>query len=66
MIANGAIVCNMGVRHKQVIATDLSEATILLGASMHRREFTDGISIADLKPGYLGRIFFILWIFTDR
>jgi len=56
----------MGICHKQVIVAYFGKTVVLLRSPVHRGKLTYGISIANFKPGYFRRIFFVLRVFADR
>lgn len=66
MVADNAIMGDMGIGHKQVVVADLGKALVLLSAAVHRGEFPNRIAVANFKPSYFGSVFLILRIFTNR
>lgn len=62
MIANGTIVGDMGIGHKQVVIAYLGNALVLLGAAVQGGKFANGVPVADFQPGDFIGVFFVLRI----
>ena len=65
MIANDAIVRDMGIGHKQVVAAYLGDALVLLGAAMQGRKLANRIAVAYFEPSDFVGVLFVLWVFTN-
>lgn len=66
VVSDNTVVGHVRISHKQVVVADLGDAMILLRSPMHGGKLPDGIAISDFQPGNLGRVFFVLRIFSDR
>lgn len=66
VVANDAIMRDVGVSHEQVVIANFGDALVLLGAPVQGRKFTDRVTVAYFQPGYLGGVLFILRVFTYR
>ena len=65
VVANYAIMRNMGIDHKQITATNACDAFILYRAAMNTTGFTNAIVIANFQPRLLALVFEILAVFAD-
>lgn len=66
VVGNDAIVRNVGVDHKKVVAADLRDPTTLNSPPVDRDTLTYFVAIAYFDEGYFAGIFEILIVFPNR
>jgi len=65
MVPNPGIVAHMGIGHKQIVATYLSDTTAMVCATIHRHMFPKDIPSPYLKASRLSPILEILRVSPD-
>ena len=66
LVADPAVMCNVRIGHYPVVVTDTGNAFILRGPPVDGNEFADNITVSQLQPGRLPRIFPVLRSIADR
>src|SRR5690606_22264423 len=58
VVANDAVVCNVHIGHKQVVAANTGISTTGAGTAVQCGTFTDNVVVADFEPGvFTGKLF---------
>src|SRR5205085_7673 len=66
VVPDHAVVCNVHIGHDPVPVADAGDTAILDRTPIDGAVLADGIAIADLEPGRLAAVFFVLWYATER
>ena len=60
VVADAAVVRNVGLRHDEVVRAELGYITAAFGAALQRREFSKRVSLASAQPASLALVFQVL------
>ena len=66
LIADAAIVRHVRIGHQEIVVADARHAVAVHGAAVHRDAFTNDIAVADLEPGWLPLVLFVLGRVAQR